>query len=355
MGHYERLLIDHLVANASELDWSFQITFGGRGNKDILQLHTDHPAEVRADLLGFSTRRLSRVPWQIARAATGFRRGSAVPALYHSLALDYPAPPGRPFVLTIHDLPPARFTDEGSLPIWASRAARSAACVITPSQFGKAEIVDILHVEPERVHVIPNGCEHHIFNVTVAPASKSWLAQRGIPGRFILYSGGATRRKNVRALLEAWRIMGPKFPDHCLALAGPQHLAAVSADADVPRTVTLGHLDRQTLASVLRASEALVCPSIYEGFGLPPLEAMASGVPVVGVQAGAVPEVVADAALLVSDGTPELLADGIQRVLCDHPLADRLRHAGPRRAASFSWEEHASHVLDVYNGVLAAC
>ncbi len=102
----------------------------------------------------------------------------------------------------------------------------------------------------------------------------------------------------------------------------------------------------------MRRARALVFPSIYEGFGLPPLEAMALGVPVVAVQAGAIPEVVAESALLVPDGSPESLAKGIQTILSDSQLAHRLTVKGPQRAQIFSWHQHAYSVLNIYQQIL---
>ena len=102
----------------------------------------------------------------------------------------------------------------------------------------------------------------------------------------------------------------------------------------------------------MKAAFALVCPSIYEGFGLPPLEALALGVPVVAVRAGAIPEVVGDAALLAPDGSAESLAQTLQTLLDDSALANALRVRGPQQVRKFSWPRHAQSVLELYNRVL---
>jgi glycosyltransferase involved in cell wall biosynthesis len=351
MGHYERLLIQWLDRVDRGREWGFDITFDGRGSGDSLQGQC--PGVETADLLGFSTLRLARLPWTFARAAMRLGGSRSRADLYHSLALSFPAPPGKPAIYTIHDLPPARFPDEGRVPRWAKRAAAAAAAIVTPSQFAKKELIELLEVPEQRVHVIPNGCEHDIFHPGVAAASESELAARGVHGPFLLYAGGFTRRKNVRSLLTAWQGIAAQYPDLTLALVGPaEPLAAIVGESAPPRVVVVGYLDHAILRNWMKASVALVFPSIYEGFGLPPLEAMALGVPVIGVRAGALPEVVGDAGALADDGSPEALRTAVRQVLDDPSQAARLAAAGPRQAAKFSWEQHAGSVLNVYRMVL---
>jgi glycosyltransferase involved in cell wall biosynthesis len=351
MGHYERILIQWLDEVTSRDQWRFDITFDGRGSADTLQGQC--PGIGRADLLGFSTQRLARLPWPVARAAMHLRGARAGADLYHSLSLSFPAPPAKPAVYTIHDLPPARFPDEGSVPRWAKRAAAAAAAIVTPSQFAKNELVELLDLPAHRVHVIPNGCEHDMFHPGVAAASEAERTAKGVRGPFLLYAGGFTRRKNVRSLLTAWSGLASRYPDLTLALVGPaEQLGAIVAESNPSRVVVVGYLDHAVLRGWMKASVALVFPSIYEGFGLPPLEAMALGVPVVAVRAGALPEVVGDAGILAEDGTPDALRAAIGQVLDDPSVTARLAAAGPRQAAGFSWEQHARSVLHVYRAVL---
>jgi alpha-1,3-rhamnosyl/mannosyltransferase len=304
---------------------------------------------------GFSAGRMSGWPWWATRSATRVLSGGRGPDLYHSLALSYPAPANRPAVYTIHDLPPARFEDEGRVPRWAKQAAQRAEAIMTPSAFAKRELVELLDLVPERVHVIPYGCETEEFNADVQPADENILRRHSLTKPFLIYSGGFTRRKNVRALLTAWKSVAESFPEHQLALAGPkERLAEIAADVGAPRVVVLGYLERSELRSLMKAAELLVYPSIYEGFGLPPLEAMAMGVAVVAVDAGAIPEVTGDAALLAADGNPESLAHVIRTALQNESLRQDLQARGPGRAAKFSWKSHADRVLDLYRQVLSA-
>lgn len=354
MGHYERLLITHLARHGAADGWRFGITFDGRAGGPQIDPVSLAPGLRSTAFLGFSTERLSRLPWDVVQAVMRVRTWPAHAQLYHALALTYPAPPRTPVVITIHDLPPARFPDEGTLPHWVGQAARQAAAIVTPSRFAQAELVTLLGVAAERVHVVPNGCEHTRFHARVAPADAATLAQRSIRGPFLMYVGGATQRKNVHALLAAWASVAAEYPDLSLVLAGPPGpLAALAAAVSAPRVVVAGYLDRASLPGVLKAAVALVYPSVYEGFGLPPLEAMALGVPVVAVRAGAVPEVVGSAALLAEDGTVESIAVALRRLLGDPDLARRLAAAGPARVQAFSWADHADRVLALYRQVLA--
>ena len=341
MGHYERLLLQALSGGgALEEGWRFDVRFAGRQPEG---------GAGGVAFEGFSTARLAGLPWPLAARAVNVIGRQTPPDLYHSLALDYPAPSSRPGVYTIHDLPPARFPDEGTLPRWASQAAQAARAVLTPSEFAKRELVELLGLPESRVHVVPNGYERDVFHPDVAPADAKTLAERGIPGPFLLYSGGATRRKNVRALLDAWAMLAPEYPDLALALAGPtERLKALASETSAPRVVVVGYLERDLLPRVLKAATALVYPSIYEGFGLPPLEAMALGVPVIAVRAGAVPEVVGDCAVLAEAGDADSLAAAIRSLLNNGGRAASLRRCGPDRALCFSWGAHAAQVLDVY-------
>lgn len=358
MGHYERLLVLHLMLESQREQWQFDFTCDGRVTSDEIRADASmHPDFESVDGLGFATVRLFDFPYPLARAVMNRRlakRTTVPPDLWHSLALSFPAPGGRPAILTIHDLPPARFSDEGRLPKWGKQAARAADLIITPSEFGKREIVELLRVDPAKVHVVLNGLEHDRFNLQVPVADAATLSKLGINGGFLIYAGGHSQRKNVPALLEAWKTVAPRHPDLSLLLAGPQGLQTLAKESGAPRVVAPGYIERERLPGVMRAARALVLPSIYEGFGLPPTEAMAMGVPVIATRAGgAVPEVVGDAGVLAEDGTPEAIASAIETLLNNPELEARLRLAGPERAKMFSWPDHARTVLGLYQSVLS--
>lgn len=351
MGHYERLLLTALSQADMQRQYSFDFVFSGRRNSDIGDWESPIPQLQGGRMLGLSTARLAKLPWRVARTLVGLiERGK--PSVYHSLALSFPAPSCRPAVYTIHDLPPARFDDEGTVPRWAKQAVGEAAAIHVPSEFAKRELMELLDLPDSKIHVIRYGCETEVFHPGVVPKTAEELAVLGIRSPYLIYVGGYTRRKNIAALLDAWRTISKCYPEIQLVLAGPkQPLEAMVQESDVTRVVAAGYLGRADMPGVLKASEGLVFPSIYEGFGLPPLEAMATGVPVVSTRSGAIPEVVGRAGILAETGEAGAIAQAVMRLLGDRVLADELKKLGPERAATFSWQRHGQEMLELYNRV----
>ena len=358
MGHYERLLFQHLISESSRPEvkeqWHFALTCDGRVTPEAIRADGAFPAEFDpVGGMGASSQRLMELPWLAARAAMNLRFAKAKPDIFHLLALSFPAPSMRPVIYTIHDLPPVRFSDEGQLSKWSAQSARAAQIIVTPSEFAKREVIELLDVAPDKVHVVYNGLEHARFNLDVPVADAETVSALGIDGPFLLYAGGHSQRKNVPALLQAWKQVSPRHPELRLVLAGPAGLAELMRHHDAPNALALGYVGRETLPSLMRAARALVCPSIYEGFGLPPLEAMAMGVPVIGTRAGgAVPEVLKDAGLLAEDGSADALALAIESLVTDPGLEAQMRARGPKRAEDFSWTTHARAVLELYRSMM---
>lgn len=256
--------------------------------------------------------------------------------------LDLRCPAGRREVITVQDLPGRHFDDEGVVPRSGIASLRRARAVIAVSRFTAAELAEL---GVENVRVIPNGLDP--LYAKAAPASPEGLQRLGVDGPFLLHAAGATRRKNLDGLAEAWRTVSRAHPELSLLLAGPPHPRRDALFSDLPRARILGRLEPAEVASLMRAAAAVVVPSLYEGFGLPALEGMAVGTPVVAADRGALPEVCGEAALLVEpDGGS--LAAGLLRVLEDEALAARLRAAGPVQAAGFSWRRAAEATLAVY-------
>lgn len=267
--------------------------------------------------------------------------------LVHLFDLRLPPPPGR-HVVTAHDLPPMRFEDEGSVPRFLGPSARRAHAVIVPSEFARSEIIELLHVAPERVHVIPYG----LTRVYEAPPEVPGDARlRDVEGPFVVHAAGATARKNLKALGAAWRTVAAARPDVRLVLCGPDDPRRTQIFCRLERTRLLGRVSPADVAWLMHRAAAVVVPSIYEGFGLPALEGMAAGVPVVAADAGALPEVCRDAAVLVPP-TARGVADGLLRVLADRDLAADLRRKGLARAREFSWSVAAQRHAEVYQLVL---
>jgi len=273
--------------------------------------------------------------------------------LIHLLGLDVPPPPRQPFVVNIYDVAAWRFPDEAKVPAWTQEIVRRADRVITSTHCGVRELQQTLGVSAEKIRVIALGPGQTVPR-SVETLSDAELAAMNLRRPFVLRIGGYTQRKNVPVLLEAWPEVH-RQTGALLALMGPPHPAReaqLAAAAFPDGVVALSYLPPVLAARLLRSASALVSPSIYEGFGLPPLEAMGAGVPVVAVRSASVEEVCGDAAVLVAND-PQALAAGLVWVLRDDALRGRLVDAGLRRAAGFTWEEAAASVVSVYRELLS--
>jgi alpha-1,3-rhamnosyl/mannosyltransferase len=255
----------------------------------------------------------------------------------HLAGLELRPPRGR-YVLTVHDLAPLRFDDEGSLPPWAEESVGRAELVLCPSRFAASELQSLLGVAEEKLHVIGGGTG--LEPERAEPLSERELAELGIAAPFVLRCGGYTTRKNVSLLLEAWRLVDSPAT---LVLAGPPQRARDELVLD-GRVVMLDYAPAELLERLLRSASALVSTSTYEGFGMPVLEALTAGTPVVATRTPFTEEVAGDAAFLV-DADPAAVARAIERVLAgERPSGDRPPH---------SWARTASAVAAAYAAVAA--
>lgn len=268
---------------------------------------------------------------------------------------------GKGRVVTVHDTSLLRH------PEWCSAATRAylpalrravaeGAFVHTHSRFTAGEVVELLGVEPERVRAIPPGIRRE-EEASVAETA----ARRSAPGRrYVLALGAAERRKGLDVLVEAFAALLAGREDLELVLAGPDGPATREVERVVEarglqgRVRRLGYVDDVTRRELLAAASVLAYPSLDEGFGLPPLEAMAVGVPVVASRAGALPEVLDGAAILVEPSDPDALAAGLARVLDDPGTARTLSELGRERAARYRWEDTAEAFAGLYRDAAAA-
>jgi len=180
----------------------------------------------------------------------------------------------------------------------------------------------------------------------------------GISSRqYLLSVGSLEPRKNLRTLLKAWRRIAPELPgDIDLVVVGAKGASQVFSDAklgDIPPRVCLtGYVAQEQLPALYSGAMALIYPSLYEGFGLPPLEAMACGTPVVTSGTTSLPEVVGDSAVLVDPLSPDSIAEGIQRIVLDGVLRDQLRENGLLRARGITWERAVTETRKVFSCLL---
>jgi glycosyltransferase involved in cell wall biosynthesis len=234
-------------------------------------------------------------------------------------------------------------------------AARRATRVLTVSESSKRDILRFVDVPADKIDVIYNAYDER-FGFEPHEADVVRVRERyQLHDEFVLYAGNVKPHKNIERLIEAFYLVRQRGLDHLkLVLIGDE----ISKYAALRRAVHahqlhkyvrfLGYLPEETLAVLYRLAGVFVFPSLYEGFGLPPLEAMASGTPVVTSNVSSLPEVAGDAAVLVDPYHPESIADGIERVLSDHSLRRELRAKGLLRARQFSWEASVRRVREIY-------
>ncbi|MDH4070019.1 MAG: glycosyltransferase family 4 protein [Ignavibacteria bacterium] len=256
-------------------------------------------------------------------------------------------------VVTIHDVIPLLFRECHRKQYFYFRrllpfVLRKAQAIITPSRHTKGLLEQIYNLPPEKIKVIPNG-------VRLADLGDTDDAQR-FRRPFILFTGRIVRMKNITGVLRAFGLVQNRIP-HALVIAGhgrermeklfdEERLREYGIDRG--RVHFAGHVSFEQLASLLRSADALVFPSFYEGFGLPPLEAMKAGCPAIVSRAGSLPEVCENAAYYVDPYDTEGIARGIHAVISDARLRARLIRNGFERAARFSWVTSArQHLLVV--------
>jgi glycosyltransferase involved in cell wall biosynthesis len=219
------------------------------------------------------------------------------------------------------------------------------------SSFVASEFVEVFGADAERVHAIPNGL------APAAPGRAAGGRQRAGGDRYVLAIGTIEPRKDMPLLVRAFDAVAADDADLRLVVAGPDgwgvdaFTAALAQAHHRDRVVRLGWVTDEVRADLLAGATAFAFPSVYEGFGLPPLEAMAAGVPVITTRAGALPETVGDAAVLVEPGDLDALAEAIALVTSDDARRAELVEAGRARAALFSWDETAASMVRLYRSL----
>ncbi|MDA8270466.1 MAG: glycosyltransferase family 1 protein [Actinomycetota bacterium] len=259
-------------------------------------------------------------------------------------------------VVTVHDLTTLRFPelcDKATLifPKMVQRAIDAGAFVHTPSKFVAEEVVEHFRVDPARVISIHHGIPKLFFDAELAESAVAPLSGR----RFVLALGTIEPRKDLSLLVRAFDELSSSLPDLMLVIAGKDGWGADRLTSAIARLKSrskifrLGYVKPETRRWLLRNASVFVYPSIYEGFGFPPLEAMSVGTPVVSTNAGALREVLSrDSAVLVDSGDQEGLAAGIAKVVTDSSEASRLREAGIEHSRGFSWERCAAELASLY-------
>lgn len=322
------------------------------------------------------------VPNKLLKATTYFARrpffdrlATAPPDLLFLPNLNFTSiPPGLPYVLTIHDLSwkifPEFFSHKMRLWHAMSRPGEligNAAAIIVPSQSTKEDVVRFFQKPPDQVHVIPHGTDP-MFRPDFQPQDHGARSRHKLPKRFALFVGTLEPRKNIVALVDAVDAYRRETGDDLhLVLAGGWGWKSGEIRKRIEFTATLvasrrdgtkvpvnswihvlGYVPREDLPALYRAAAVFAWPSVYEGFGLPVLEAMASGTPVITSHTSSLPELTRGAAILVNPYRTDEITLALRELLSSSALQERLRRAGIERAKDFSWDKAARETLRVF-------
>jgi glycosyltransferase involved in cell wall biosynthesis len=276
-----------------------------------------------------------------------------------------------PYVMTVHDMVEHMSWPRGLSGFWRSlrwqltrHVLEGAARIFAVSNFTKAEIEKLFGISADRIDVVYNAIDERFLRGHASAADRELIAQRyQVTYPFLLYAGRVSPHKNVVRMIEAFSALKTElgrdqaYPDLKLIIIGDD----LSGNPDLRRTVVrsgvqndvrfLGFVPIEVLRIFYDEAEVFVFPSLYEGFGLPPLEAMAHGTPVVTSNVSSLPEVVGQAAVLVNPENVFEIMRALHRVLTDPELRARMQERGYQQVAKFSWEASVRRILDIYRQV----
>lgn len=355
IGTYVRNLLRHLARLDRTTDYA--VVCHGADREAVCQLGPNfHPLLDASP--GYSIREQVTIPLDLRRARAD---------LFHAPHYVLPPLTPCPSVVTIHDCIHLRFPQY--LPHRASYAyarssmwiaAHRSSRILTVSDASKRDILRYFHIDEKKIEVIPNAIDERFWAPPTDEEVERVRQRYQLDAPFVLYAGNIKPHKNIERLIEAFSLLKKRgFDEVKLLIIGDE----VSKYATLRRAVHrhklhkhvrfFGFVEDKTLATLYRLARVFVFPSLYEGFGLPPLESMASGTPVITSEVSSLPEVVGDAALLIDPYEPAAIADAMDRVLSDAALRADLRERGLARARHFSWERSIARVREIYQEVLA--
>ncbi len=280
------------------------------------------------------------------------------------LHVQYTAPPfcPVPVVATIHDLAfehmPETFTRRGSfqLKLTVRRTAQRAARIATVSEYSRWDLLRTYRLAPEKVAVTYNGVESHFTSVLTRNEANEVRQQFGINRDFLLAVGSLQPRKNLIRLIRAYARLRSEVPNFTpqLVIVGRKLWLADEIFAEIRRqrwaedVILTGYVDDADLPKLYRQATAFVYPSLFEGFGLPPIEAMACGTPVITSNVSSLPEVTGGAALLIDPMNQASIESALLTITGDQGLRKRLREQGIEQAKKFTWQAAAEKTLQLY-------
>jgi glycosyltransferase involved in cell wall biosynthesis len=350
IGTYIRNLLRHLARIDHETEYILLCRDADMG---VPRQLGENFRAVREPSPNYSIREQVRIPYILIRER---------PDVYH--APHYVLPPAVPCrsVVTIHDtihlMFPQYLPNRGAYAyarslMWA--AAKRSDRILTVSESSKRDIIHYFNVDPEKIVVVYNALDERFSLEPTAEEIARVRERFQLDHGFVLYVGNIKPHKNLVRLIEAFDgLRREGFEDLKLLIIGDEISKWPALRRAVHRLKLhkhvrfLGFQSDETLVSLYRLAAVFVFPSLYEGFGLPPLEAMASGTPVVTSNVSSLPEVAGDAAVLVNPYDAIDIKDGIKRVLTDPILREELRRKGLQRAREFSWERSVARTREIY-------
>lgn len=353
IGAYIQHLLRHIPASDAENTY---VIIHYPQDRDLIPGHPNF-ACVADESPKYSVRELTALPVKMAQQRLD---------LFH--APHYTLPPVRPCrgVVTIHDVIHLRFRHYLPHPLAAYYAktvmwlaARSAAKIITVSRCSQRDIARYLHIPEAKIIVIPNGIAPPDEAGRAATTAAAVKARFGVSRPYILYLGNFLPHKNIAMLITAYALFKQRYGlPHCLVLAGkntklrPQLERVIAAEQVTDDVVLTGFVEDEWVSPLYDHADLFVYPSLYEGFGLQALEAMARRVPVAASNVAALPEVVGEAGLLFDPADRAAIAHALHAALTDQALRQRLVAAGLERITQFSWQAMARRTVAVYQDVL---
>lgn len=368
-GVYTREVLARLLRPERETqgapgdDWRVQVV-GHPEHRDLFG-HVTPPYLARQAPLRTRASKLEKVWWEQATLPLTTRRLGA--DLLYAPYFSLPLLPGAPGVVTVHDLVPLILPEYAPSTLFkayfklVAAATRRAAAVVTDSTYSAHDIARLLDVPRERIHVVPLGVDARYSTPMTGGEVAVLRAKLALPDAFMLYLGGIDPRKNTGVLLRAIAMLRDRGTAHLpLVFVGGKGGRFADPRDEAARLGLAGHVsfiewvEDEDKPALYAAATAFAYPSRYEGFGLPPLEAMAVGTPVLCADASSLPEVVGDAALTLDPDDVDAWVDAWTRIGDDVALRTRLTEAGRRRAAAFTWDATVAGLRAVFGHALSS-